>query len=201
MCLGGSYSAAFRYLAKRTRRGVIFDLGANIGCFSLCSAHAHREARVVAYEPEPSNAAAFADNLALNAQLAPRIVLVVAAVAGTSGTTRLNISGNLAGSNIIEGHVDSSTRHIDVRVAEFADLVRSTCDPIELVKMDIEGSEFSIVDQTPAGVWDRVPAIAMEIHADEKIDMTRAQLIERFRALGYTVASDHMNSWFFERTD
>lgn len=200
MCLGGSYSAAFRYLAKRERRGVVLDLGANIGCFSLLCAAAHPQAQVAAYEPETSNAAVFRRNLELNPDVAGRIALATRAVSGAEGTARLNISRNLAGSNIIDGQVDAFTRTTQVSVASFATIVQQMPGPIELVKMDVEGSEYSIVDETPAEVWERVPAIAMEIHEDTSRGMDRTRLIQRFESFGYTASSDRMGSWFFERT-
>jgi FkbM family methyltransferase len=199
MALAGSYSEALQYLATSPEGGTILDLGANIGCFSLLAAALNPGFRVVAYEPEPSNVSAFKTNLELNRALANRITLIAEAVAGGSGVAVLNVSSNLAGTNIITGHRDGSTREVDVQVAAFANIVSSIPDRIRLVKMDIEGSEFSVVNSTPSDTWARIPAVAMEIHEDRALGMFRDGLLERLSGFGYRASADQAGSWFLNQ--
>jgi FkbM family methyltransferase len=201
IALAGSYSRAFRHLETAVDGGIIVDLGANIGCFSLTCAALHPALQIVAYEPEPSNLSAFRTNLQLNPQLAGRITLVPRAVSADNGTAVLNVSSNLAGTNIIAHHRDASTTQLEVPVAGFPDVVMAVEQPIRLVKMDIEGSEFAIVKSTPAEAWARIPALAMEIHEDRAAGMLTDGLLAELASRGYRAESDRMGTWFLQRPD
>ncbi len=197
--MAGSYSSALRDLAGRRGPGVVLDLGGNIGCFSLWCAALNRHVHVIAYEPEASNLSAFRFNLDLNPHLAGRVAIRPVAVAGLAGTAVLNVPGNLAAANIIPGRRGTSTPQFDVEVRAFSQVVQEIAGPIHLVKMDIEGSEFSILESTSSEVWARVPAVAMEIHDDPALGMRRDELLNRLGALGYTTSEDPMASWFARR--
>jgi FkbM family methyltransferase len=201
IALAGSYSRAFRHLASGLDGGIIVDLGANIGCFSLTCAALNPACQVVAYEPEPSNVSAFQMNLQLNPQLASRIRLIPKAVSADNGTGVLNVSSNLAGTNIIAHHRDDSTVQLEVPIAGFLSTVMTIEEPIRLVKMDIEGSEFAVVESTPLEAWARIPAIAMEIHEDRAAGMRCDRLLDELASRGYLAESDRMGSWFFRRPD
>ncbi len=198
----GSYSSALQYLSARSGPGVVLDLGGNIGCFSLLCAALNGNIRVIAYEPEPSNLSSFRANLALNPGLAERIAVHPSAVAGLDGRASLNVASNVAGTNIIPAHRGSSTvSQLDVAVTSFSRIVSEHAGVLHLVKMDIEGSEFSIVESTPPAVWMRIPAIAMEIHEDLALGMRCDQLLHRLETLGYSAEDDLMGSWFLKRGD
>lgn len=181
LCGGARHATAFRYLAKRDRRGLILDLGAGPGCFSLLCADLSRDAHVLAYEAEASSVAQFQANLALNPRLADRIVLDTRAVSGVAATPGPTPGGVAA----------------DV---PFATLIRQLAGPIELVRIDVPGAGTTLVEETPADVWERIPAIAMAVHHDGTPSVTRQQLMRRFESLGFVVSSEPGGSWFIERT-
>jgi FkbM family methyltransferase len=58
---------------------------------------------------------------------------------------------------------------------------RFQLDHIDLLKLDIEGAEFDLVDQTPDDVWRRVGQITVEFHDFQKHFAGRG-LFERARA-------------------
>ena len=68
------------------RGGVFYDIGANLGFFSLLAAHLAglEEGRVYAFEAAPDNAEAIRVNAALN-QI-PNVIVIAKAVAGALGT-------------------------------------------------------------------------------------------------------------------
>ncbi|HEX2341977.1 MAG TPA: FkbM family methyltransferase [Vicinamibacterales bacterium] len=127
------------------------------------------------------------------------IRLVTGAVAGFSGAATLNVSSNVAGTNIIFSHRDASTRQIEVPVMAFSSILSGIDGAICLVKMDIEGSEFAVVHSTPPEAWARIPAIAMEIHEDLALDLRRDGILEQLASRGYRAQSDRMGSWFLTR--
>jgi FkbM family methyltransferase len=70
---------------------VLFDVGANIGLYSLYAARRHRTMRVVAFEPEYANLHLFRDNIVLNG-LGGRIEPYALALGDRSGLSRLHLS-------------------------------------------------------------------------------------------------------------
>ncbi len=199
MCRSGAYGAAFRYLAKRDRHGLVLDLGAHTGYFTLWCTAVSPGVQVLAYEPAPSNAAAFTANLDLNPRLAERIVLETIAVSGVDGTSRVSLPSHGDARPAALGHA-ASVGKANRRETAFDTIVRRLAGPIELVKMDIGGAEFSVLDETPADLWERIPAIFMTIHEDQTRNMVGHRLIRRFEALGYAASTDERGSLWFERT-
>ena len=69
---------------------VLFDVGANIGVYSLYAALRHPKVRVVAFEPEYANLHLLRDNIVLNG-LADRIETYSIALGDRSGLSRLHV--------------------------------------------------------------------------------------------------------------
>jgi len=75
-------------------------------------------------------------------------------------------------------------------------VVASLQAPVALAKIDIEGAEFDLLRHTPAAAWEKVSAIALELHDDPSGQMTQAQFLERFRTLGYAIEEESVCSYF-----
>jgi FkbM family methyltransferase len=70
---------------------VLFDVGANIGLYSLYAARRHRRMRVIAFEPEYANLHLLRDNIVLNG-LGARIEPYALALGDRSGLSALHLS-------------------------------------------------------------------------------------------------------------
>ena len=115
---------------------VVIDCGAGTGDTTMWLAHlAGPEGRVLGYEFSPGNIALFERNLKINPTVAPRVTLVPHPAGAKSGTV-VHFGDNATGSRIGRGSAhEASTLSID-------DLVdREKLDRVDLIKMDIEGSE------------------------------------------------------------
>ena len=120
--------------------GMVVDVGANLGYFSLMAAALGR--RVVAFEPMQRNVARFASSIARNPGFAERITLYQNAVAHESGRSvalRATHSSNYGNGQVVrDGDGDrAATVRLD-------DILASL--PIALIKLDVEGMEFSALD-------------------------------------------------------
>lgn len=141
----------------------ILDLGANIGLASLWLARRYQQAEdmcILAVEASKANARVAAVNFRDNAI---RGEVIQAAVGETSGEA---FFAARAASNV--GRIVSSAAEASVRVPVIgiAELVaRFPSGQVDLVKMDIEGSERDLL--TPSSNWlDRVRALMIEWHDD-----------------------------------
>jgi FkbM family methyltransferase len=161
--------------------GVVLDVGAHIGTFSLAAAATGR--RVIAVEASPRNIDLLEHSARAN-HLDPWISLVPVAVANRSGTVRFRQEGAW-------GRIASSGGHdiVEVPVRTGAEILTELCVPrVDLVKMDIEGSEIAAVEgmavlfSTAAA-----PVLVYESngHTLRMFDATPEDLVGAIAALGY----------------
>jgi FkbM family methyltransferase len=125
------------------RKGdVVLDVGGHLGTFSRAALE--RGARlVVAFEPEPTNAACF--KRTFEREIADgRVVLLEAAAWESAGSLELATRMNDAASTVVPGMkgIDAAKGRVTVRATTIDDEVeRLGLDRVDFIKMDIEGAE------------------------------------------------------------
>ena len=149
------YSLPFEYSPQ-----VIVDAGANIGMATLYFAGRYPTARILAIEPESKNFAMLQRNCAGLSN----VVLVQAALWPTQ--RRLTISDDGFGEwaySVMEERANEGTNEVSAITIE--EIMRKlSVNVIDLLKLDIEGSERELFS-TDAGMWlDRVECIVIELH-------------------------------------
>jgi FkbM family methyltransferase len=134
--------------------GVVLDIGANTGIYTLLAAAASPTARVCAFEPVAEVQELLHANLALNPDLASRIVVEGRALSRVCATLpffeTINDRGFVSTSSTLElGHAMQIGDHVRRDIAtETLDgwAAESGVGPIRLVKMDVEGHEHAVLD-------------------------------------------------------
>src|SRR6202167_30410 len=145
-----------------TRPKVIVDAGANIGMAAIFYANKFPESKIVAIEPEPSNY----EVLKKNAARYPNIVTIHAALWRENQQLDILDPGT--------GHTTFRTRHVDkCAVTAGRQLVRGVrldtlmkdlgIGYVDLLKVDIEGSEKEVFEHSHAWVGE-VGILAIELH-------------------------------------
>ena len=135
----------------------VLDIGAHVGAFSCTLARAVPGAQVTAVEPSAERVGYLRRNVAVNS-LEGRVAVVQAAVSGQSGRGLLNRFG------VLEAAADQNAGSEWVDVIAFEELLASSDGPIDLVKMDCEGSEYDIVDSVSAAALGRIERLLLEYH-------------------------------------
>lgn len=166
----GEYAAHGFAIARGER---VVDGGANVGAFSVLAARTG--ARVTAYEPHPDNFRHLEQN---TAELDVRCVRA-ALVGDAEQSTATLASGG--GSHTHHHLGDDSDQTLTVPAVPLADAIGSGCD---LLKLDVEGTEFDLLLHTADDVLGRARRIACEVHPWAG---DAARLGARLRALGYGV--------------
>ena len=153
-------------LVRHLERGaVMYDIGANLGFFSLVAARLlGPEGRVYAFEPAPDNAAAITRNARLN-QL-ENIDVIPRAVSSRGGTARLQVVDDQSWSRLEEfGEHPDTERVLEVATVTIDELVQSgALPPPAVVKIDVEGAELAVVEGMAATIERYQPAIVCELH-------------------------------------
>lgn len=133
------------------RDGVFFDIGANVGIYTLTAAKVlASRGRVVAFEPNPETMERLRFNIAatlMKVADVPRIETLQLGVADRESEFSLAIHpGNLGGSTIAEGKsqqlVSLGSRTVTIRCRPLLEVCNELAiTSIDILKIDIEGAE------------------------------------------------------------
>jgi len=144
----------------------VVDIGAHIGTFSCRVAQLHRQASVLAFEPSPVTADFCRRNAEQNG-FGDRVSVFQQAVTDRSGDT-LFMEDSASGSShnyLLDGEGGkTSPKGTEVTSISFDDIVEMATAPIELVKIDCEGSEYDFVPASSPDGWKTVQRVVMEYH-------------------------------------
>ena len=127
---------------------VFYDIGANIGAYTLYAAKA-RSVQVVAFEPNPFSYRVLVHNLHLNA-VTDRVLALCLAAAAETGNTRLSLNGTEAGSvgnTISDGGPIGNGIGLQALAFRLDDLAAIEGIPAPTqVKIDVDGIEAAILE-------------------------------------------------------
>lgn len=172
-----------RWAQLASRAGVIADIGAHVGYFSMIAALRNPRAKVHAFEPVDFIHARLAVNQRGNG--VKNIVRHQAGVSDREGWTEIHVrfSANLlsTGSSLERGAAGpaaTETRRIRLHTVDemFAE------SGVDLVKIDVEGHEPRVLDGARETLRRHRPAVLLEALRDTPLDA----LLDRFAPLGYT---------------
>lgn len=132
-----------RFWLKQAEQAItIFDLGANVGLYSLLAAAHNPRASVHAFEPTPELVAKLHTNLALNDLT--KVIVNPLAVGAANGQIYLHYSYGSDGSNEGMNYVSAAPTDTAVDVLTLDGYCAAqSLDHIDLMKIDIEGGEFA----------------------------------------------------------
>jgi FkbM family methyltransferase len=162
---------------------VCFDVGANVGYFTILGSRCVGSAgKVIALEPSIRNLAYLYQHVHLNK--AENVTIISAACSDSETLTSFS-----SGKNCAEGYITSGGLS-EPAGGETVSLVPTvTIDVVarqlgilpDLMKIDVEGAELSVLKGAQATIRKARPKILMEIHSDELLSSCSAFL----RDLGY----------------
>lgn len=137
--------------------GLVVDAGAHVGIFSLISSMNAK--KVIALEPHPMN------YLMLEANLRENNVMDVMALNRALWTQKGKVKIHLGGHSGAHSVYSSSVKSFEATTTTLADIIDEFGD-IDLLKIDIEGAEFDVLERMSPEVLKRINAIVGEIHLD-----------------------------------
>ncbi len=122
--------------------GLFFDVGANVGLVTFQVAHRRPDVRIVAFEPNPAAVAGWERNMRLSAS--QLITLSATAVTDRVGIT---VGFEAPSTDLGAGLVTAVGGEIEVPATTLDDYCSSrSIDRIDVVKIDVEGSEPEALD-------------------------------------------------------
>jgi FkbM family methyltransferase len=153
-------NGCYRRCVPLPTRGVVVDIGANIGAFVLdCAVH-RPLLTFMAYEPHAQTFERLAHNIEVNG-LSPRVQLFNEAVAGVEGDVGFRSGASSTESRIEPASAVSHGERTTVRAVTLATVVERA-GRVALLKIDAEGAEAEILED--AGALRLVDAVVGEYH-------------------------------------
>ena len=149
------------YWTNRKKYRNVLDLGANIGLHSVILGKCGYNVR--SYEPDPSHFKILENNLVLNDCL--NVEAINAAISYEDGEKEfIRVCGNTTGSHIA-GSKDDPYGELEKFSVEVR-AIKPMLEWADLVKMDIEGHEKEVFNNTPIEAWKKVD-VMLEIENEK----------------------------------
>jgi FkbM family methyltransferase len=168
-------------LARLLQPGqVVYDVGANIGFFTIiCARLVGSAGRVYAFEPMPDSAATLRHNVALNS-LDNTIVVEKAASSATGKATLLISEWSAFHALKAQGisPPEEARGEIEVQTVTLDDFASRNVAP-DVVKIDVEGAELEVIHGMSALLASARPLIVCELHG------TNAEFMRLIESHGY----------------
>ena len=167
------------FVARLQRGMTVWDIGANVGLYTLPSARAvGPSGQVVAFEPMPRNLGFLRRHLTLNGL--EGAVVCDAAVSDATGTLKM-----AEGDSPSEFHADAGGS-VEVRAVTLDDwLSESGAPPPDVVKIDVEGSDDAVLRGGARSFAKYRPSIYLALHGERQRRACRDLLV----SWGYEVTS------------
>jgi FkbM family methyltransferase len=172
------------YVVRPSDR-TILDCGANIGAFALYAAEISPAARIVAVEPFPETFSHLTGNIAMNSRT---IETLQVALAGHHGAVNMYAAPEVPSQarQVIEPSGDDTVSVPALTLASLLERVR--LESVDLVKMDIEGSEHAALLAADPGTLRQIGRLALEYHQTG----SKATLFAHLLSSGFQLSSDRI---------
>jgi FkbM family methyltransferase len=161
--------------------GLVLDVGAHLGYFTLLAARAGAD--VIAVEPNPRTLELLRANVRANG-VEPRVTIVPAALAATPGRRRFHVS--LAGDTSSLHGQEDTVADVEVEVTTADAIVAGRA--VDVIKIDVEGGELDALAGMAGTIAAASPGVRVftECNPDAlaRAGASAAVLIARLRELG-----------------
>lgn len=165
---------------------VLYDVGANMGQYSLFAAH--RGIKVFAFEPEAQNFALLCRNVAIN-KMSARLTAFPLALAEKPGISELHLSAMMAGGSChaFDQPIDFRGNHkqfpfIQGSVATTIDIFASRYAKPDHIKIDVDGFEHLVIEGAKCTL-SGVKSVLIEINRNYP---AHTVLVDCMLTLGFT---------------
>lgn len=186
--LGTAEADVVRFLVDHVKPGdTVFDLGANVGYFTLIAAVLTGPAgKVVAYEPIPANVQALRRNVELNRLT--NVEVVEAAVSERAGTAEISVGTSDQVASLV---APRSAGTLTVRTVDL-DLEVARIGAPAVIKCDIEGAEHAVFAGAELALAGH-PSLLCEVHRMYEGDEARFEAV--LRGHGYRLHWIDRGGW------
>lgn len=167
----------------KSAKNPVLDVGAHIGFFSIYAAVLNPTAKIFAFEPEEKNFVLLKENLKFNK--IENVVVKNLAVAASEGQRKLYLSEDSHNHSLIEIG-GAREKFVQTQTLEKI-LERNKIEKCSLIKLDVEGAEFEILENFE--LFGKIENFYIEYHKySPEMDPNRLEKI--FKSNGFKVSGN-----------
>lgn len=182
----GDHDPGVRYWLQQYAgtNGIVVDIGANVGLFSLPLARSVQPAGLVyAFEPNPATAARL-QAMAESNGLAERIAVQPIALGAQAAVSQLSVPAINEGSATLLA-ISEAKERFEVRIEPFSQWWEAAGRPrVDVIKIDVEGHEGAVIEGMLPFLDQQRPPILLEL-SPAQTDC--GPLLEQLRRRGYRI--------------
>jgi FkbM family methyltransferase len=173
------------------QRNTVLDVGGHFGYFAMFAALSSAAgSRIITVEPSAHNVSVLRANIARSGLR--QIEIIHGAVASQTGALELHVS-KAHNCSLFADHARAmsdgqslTTERVDA--FSLADMLAKTgVEKVDVLKLDCEGAEYSIIYDTPADVLRRARVIMMEFHDMKDAAKSGLAMVEALRGKGFRI--------------
>ena len=172
---------------------VVVDVGANIGAFTVYAKESGAS-KILAFEPNSEAYKVLERNVRENG-FQQSVEIHKRAVAFLSGQT-VYIPRSSSPYNKISGQEEAQVNVEAVRTMSLEEII-SQVGRVDLLKLDCEGAEYSILLNSDKQILNKVDNIRMELHHSKK--HSRKEVVDHLASSGFKVIHSVGNIFWFQR--
>lgn len=162
---------------------VVFDIGANVGVFSLFASLV-KGTQVYAFEPHPKNYGILTNNVSKNNIETIRCFNYAL---GLKEEERLLIEGNIAGGHKLSYNNESTNSEETLKVTSVtlkSMMEKLNIDTIDFIKLDCEGAEGEVIKSLGQEGLKRIKKMAIEFHDNNSI-LNHSEILKELKDSGF----------------
>ena len=180
----------FRYIPESvfnsTKSPVIFDIGANVGYFSLTAFSKFPKAKIFSFEPHPYCFKVLSDYKTKFEHLNWNIYRY--AISDANGELTIN-TNSLTDFTTVASIFENNAKKVafTVQSKSMSSLLEEeSIKHIDFIKIDCEGAEYDILYTSPKKVYDAITSLCIETHKGSKENQNINHLNAFIKKMGYT---------------
>lgn len=167
--------------------GVILDIGANIGHFSLPVARSLKR-RIIAFEPNPAIFKRLQNNLSLNPSLIPFVTLYPYGIGEKNEHKLLAMpTRNSGAGTLVENYDHEPHNNFTVGIKPLDELIN---EPVAFIKIDVEGFEYFVLQGAERILREYRPPIYFETNS---LQPYQQSIFEKLKTYGYSLLLEQGN--------
>ncbi len=191
----GYINAYKKFIHNTTDEGIILDVGANMGQFSLIVGNGLLESnspqKLIAFEANPNVYKKFSHNLGLNPALSPVVTVNNLAVGEKEGVLEIQVPlRNSGAGSVVRNYEHEPHEKHPVKLVSLDDYFKDSKLPIYYIKLDVEDYEYMVLQGAKTLISQWKPTVYIEIG---KGQIHQAEIIRFFTERGYKIFLDKEN--------
>lgn len=194
----GHINAFQHFIGQKSEEGIILDVGANMGQFSLVVGNILLQSKspkkVIAFEANPNVYKKFSDNLALNPSLSSIVSVNNIGVGEKEGLLEMQVPlRNSGAGSVMRNYEHEPHEKHSVKLVSLDHFLKDSTVPVNYIKLDVENYEYMVLQGAEAMISKWKPTVYIEMGKEQ---VNQEGILAFFKDKGYQIMLDKENGTY-----